>query len=57
MTDVGTTIGIILKKKRELEPDPEPEHIDPNDLEDAPAGPSVTERVMQAFPGAQEIEP
>ncbi len=25
MTDVGTTVGIILKRKRELEPDPEPE--------------------------------
>jgi len=29
LSDVGTTVGIILKKKRELEPDPEPEAAAP----------------------------
>ncbi len=37
LTDVATTVGIILKKKRELEPDPEPE-----------AGAESTETVVDA---------
>lgn len=43
LTDVGTTIGIILKKKRELEPDAEPEPsaegIEAGEAEAAAAGP------------------